>query len=75
VKARESLDADFRGSNANFRGYTSSLGPRVLASTLQMAIRENPRTIRGNPRPRFFGTMNAPIDMNCGTRNYNGNRR
>jgi len=44
---------------ADFRGYTNSLGSRIWASTRTVAIRENPRTIREHPRPRFFGTDTA----------------
>jgi len=60
---RESQDADFRGSNANFRGYTLLWGSRVLSSRRTAAIRENPRAIRGNQRPRFFGKVSAWTDM------------
>jgi len=66
LKARESLDADFRRSNANFRGYPSSLGSRVLASTRSAAIRENPRNSRTSTS-QVFRDNEAPIDMNGGS--------
>jgi len=59
IRHPQTQAADFRGSNADFREYTSSLGSRIVASTRTAVIREHPRTIRENPRPRFFGTQSV----------------